>query len=93
MLLIKLNYYFYLFPVYLRLCVPVFLVHVHFPTLTFNLLLRCFDMTQHARHVDAVPVHVLEKDICVSSGQRAGLIRIYIYKKNSIQKMELQTLT
>lgn len=45
-----------------------------FLILTFNLLLRCFDVTQHPRHVHAVSVHVLEKDVCIPPGQSARLI-------------------
>lgn len=46
---------------------------MYFLILTFNLLFRGFDVAQHPRHVDAVPVHVFEEYICVSSGQSACL--------------------
>lgn len=52
-----------------------------FLLLTFNLLFWCFDVAQHPGHVDAVPVHVLEKDVCVSSGQSARLIEISTHVK------------
>lgn len=42
-------------------------------TLTFDLLLRSFNVAQHPWHVDAVPVHVLEEDVCIPPGQRACL--------------------
>lgn len=44
--------------------------------LTFNLLFRRFDVAQHPGHVDTVPVHVLEEDVGVSSGQSARLTEI-----------------
>lgn len=44
-----------------------------FQTLTFNLLFWGFDVAQHAGHVHAVPVHVLEEDISISPGQSARL--------------------
>lgn len=36
--------------------------------LTLNLSLWSFDVGQHARHVDAVPVKVLQEDVSVTSG-------------------------
>lgn len=53
--------------------------------LTFNLLFWCFDMAQHPRHVDAVPVHVLEEDVCVSSGQSACLMKISTHTHTKIR--------
>lgn len=41
--------------------------------LTLNLSLRSFDVGQHAGHVDAVPMKVLQEDVRVTSGQRTGL--------------------
>lgn len=49
---------------------------MYFLILTFNLLFWCFDMAQHPGHVDTVPVHVLEEDVCVSSGQSTCLTEI-----------------
>lgn len=39
-------------------------------------------MAQHAGHVDTVPVHVLEEDICISSGQSASLTEISTVIRN-----------
>lgn len=35
--------------------------------LTLNLSLWSFDMGKHARHVDTVPVQVLQEDVSVTS--------------------------
>lgn len=48
--------------------------------LTFNLLFWGLDMAQHPGHVDAVPVHVLEEDICISPGQSACLTEIRLVR-------------
>ena len=37
--------------------------------LTLDLLFRCFDMAEHPRHVNTVPVHVLQEHISIASGQ------------------------
>ena len=50
---------------------------------TFNLLFWCFDVAQHPRHVDAVPVHVLEEDVCISSCQSACLVERLSYTLTS----------
>ena len=41
--------------------------------LTLDLCLGGLDVGQHAGHVDAVPVEVLEEDVRVAPGQRTGL--------------------
>lgn len=46
---------------------------IKWPGFTFHLLLWSFHVGQHPGHVDAVPVQVLEEDVCVASGQRTCL--------------------
>ena len=41
--------------------------------LTFYLLFGGFDMRHHPRHVDTVPVQVLQEDICIPSCECASL--------------------
>lgn len=40
---------------------------------TFDLLFRGFDVCEHPGHIHAVSVEVLQEDVSVASGQRAGL--------------------
>lgn len=42
-------------------------------TLTLDLLLGGFGVGHHSGHVHAVPVQVLQEDVGVPSGERAGL--------------------
>lgn len=60
-----------------------------FETLTFNLLFWSFDVTQHAGHVDAVPVHVLEEDISISPGQSACLREVIIHRSKKSLKVAM----
>lgn len=41
--------------------------------LTLHLLLRGFDVRHHSWHAHAVPVQVLQEDVCIPSGQCASL--------------------
>lgn len=65
---------------------------MNFQTLTFNLLFWCFDVAQHAGHVDAVPVHVLEEDIGISPGQSARLREMNIHRSEKTLKVTMMVV-